>query len=132
MRILKIGFLMLLLTQLAFSQSQMSSGDIKGAITDTSRAVIPNAKVTATNIDTGVARSVISDEAGSFRFFVLPPANYELKIEVQGFSISTRRPVQDTDGQAVIADAQLQLASLQQEVVIQQEAPLVETEKVQQ
>ncbi len=132
MRILKAVFLMLLLTRFAFPQSQMSSGDIKGSISDVTGGVIPNAKVTATNIETGVARTVTSDAEGSFRFLVLPPASYELKIEVPGFSIYTRRPVQVTVGQAVVADAQLKPAAIQQEVVVQEELALIETEKVQQ
>src|SRR5262249_21176711 len=105
----------------AFPQAQMSSGDIKGTITDATSAVIPNASVTATNIDTGVIRATITDETGYFRFLVLPPANYELKVEAGGFAVYARRPVRVTIGQTVIVDAQLQPASLQQEIVVQEE-----------
>jgi Carboxypeptidase regulatory-like domain/TonB dependent receptor-like, beta-barrel len=116
----------------ALSQAQMSSGDIKGTVTDSSGGVIPNAPVTVTNVDTGVSRTLSTSEIGEFRFFVLPPANYELKIEVSGFGVYTRRPLQVTVGQTVVTDAVLQPASVQQEVVVQEEVPLVETEKVQQ
>ncbi len=113
-------------------QAQMSSGDIKGIVTDSSNSVIVGAKVTVTNLETGVTRTVTSDSTGAYRFFVLPPANYELRVDVQGFAIYTRRPLPVTIGQTVIADAQLQPRSIQQEVVVQTEVPLVEPEKVQQ
>ena len=40
----------------SFSQSQISSGDIKGTATDATGAVLPGATVTLTNIETGVER----------------------------------------------------------------------------
>src|SRR5262249_47194518 len=111
---------------------QMSSGDIKGTVTDATNAVIPGARVTTTNMETGVARVTTTDAAGYFRFFVLPPANYELKVEATGFSVYTRRPVPVTIGQTVIVDAQVQPASIQQEVVVQEEVQLVEPQRTQQ
>jgi hypothetical protein len=132
MRIISVTFAILFFAISAFPQAQMSSGDIKGTITDATSAVIAGAKVTVTNIDTGVARTLSSDMTGNFRFFVLPSGNYEVKIELPGFGTHVRRPVQVTVGQTIVADAQLQPASVQQEVVVQEEAPLIEPQKVQQ
>src|SRR5262249_39753235 len=58
--------------------------------------------------------------------------NYELKIDAPSLAVYTRRPLQVRIGQTVIADARLQPSSIQQEVVIQEEAPLVEMEKTHQ
>src|SRR5215510_6678877 len=116
----------------ALPQAQMSSGDIKGTVTDATGAVIPNAKVTVTNIETGVSRTAATDTLGTFTFFVLPPANYELKVEAPSLAVFTRRPLQVRVGQTVVIDPQLQPASIQQEVVIQAETPLVEVEKTHQ
>ncbi|PYS37522.1 MAG: TonB-dependent receptor, partial [Acidobacteria bacterium] len=113
-------------------QSQTSSGDIKGTVTDSTGGVLPGAMITVTNIDTGVERSAVSDNGGSFRFFLLPPAEYEIKVQVPGFSIYTRRPVQVTVGETVSIDAVLQPASVQQEILVQEVASQVETEKTQQ
>src|SRR5215472_14809565 len=98
MRVLNALAAGLLVAATAFPQAQMSSGDIKGTVTDTTNAVIPGARVTTTNMETGVARVTTTDAAGYFRFFVLPPANYELKVEATGFSVYTRRPVPVTIG----------------------------------
>lgn len=116
----------------AFPQAEVSSGDIKGTVTDATNAVVPGARVEVTNIDTGVSRETLSDDVGVFRILLLPPGNYALRIQAPGFAAYTRRPLQVTVGEAVIAGAQLQLASIQAEVLVQDEPPLVETEKTQQ
>src|SRR5215813_1374092 len=115
-----------------FSQSQTSSGDIKGTVTDSTGAVLPGAMIAVTNIDTGIERSAVSDDRGNFRFFLLPPADYELKVQSTGFSIYTRRPVEVTVGQIVVIEAVLQPAAVQQEILVQETSLQVETEKTQQ
>src|SRR3954468_13950214 len=85
----------------AFSQSQISAGDIKGTVTDSTGGVLPAATVTVTNIDTGVERTAATDAAGNFRFFLLSPGDYAVKVQVARFSTYTRRPVQVTVGKTV-------------------------------
>src|SRR5215813_10574796 len=115
-----------------FAQSQTSSGDMKGTVTDSTGAVLPGATVTVTNIDTGIERSGMSDNVGNFRFFLLPPAEYELKVQLPSFSIYTRRPVEVTVGQIVVINAVLQPAAVQQEILVQETSFQVETEKTHQ
>jgi hypothetical protein len=115
-----------------FAQSQTASGDIRGTVTDATGGVMQGASITVTNIDTGVERATVTDMSGNFRLFLLPPANYEVKVQVPSFSIYTRRPVQVTVGETVSIDAVLQPASVQQEVLVQEVASQVEPEKTQQ
>jgi hypothetical protein len=70
----------------AFSQSQVASGDLKGTVSDAAKGRIPGATVTVTNLDTGVERSLMTDDVGAFRFFLLPPADYELKVQLPSFT----------------------------------------------
>src|SRR5215470_9153375 len=93
--------LVLLAALNCFPQSQTASGNMSGIITDATGAVLAGANITVTNVDTGVERSVVSDTAGNFRIFLLPPATYEVKVQVSGFSTYTRRPVQVTVGETV-------------------------------
>ena len=130
--LLQVSVAILVAAGSAFSQAQMSSGNLKGTITDPTGAVIAGAAVILTNIDTGIERTGTTDGMGEFRFFVLPPGSYELKITSAGFGTLTRRPVQVTIGQTVIADGELQPAAIQQEVLVQEELPPIEPEKMQQ
>src|SRR5581483_11730324 len=50
-----------------------TAADLEGIVTDDSGAVLPTAKITITNIETGVARSTTSDEGGRYRISALPP-----------------------------------------------------------
>src|SRR5262245_36291424 len=126
------AILVLFLATPVFPQSQTSSGDLKGVITDSTGGVLPNAMITVTNTDTGVERTALSDSTGNFRFFLLPPAQYEFKVQVPGFSVYTRRSIQVTVGETVSLDVVLQPASVQQEVLVQEVVSQVEVEKTQQ
>jgi len=132
LRFVLVAVLVLLKTLNGFSQSQTSSGDIRVIVSDSTGGVLPGANVTVTNVDTGVGRSAVSDSTGSFRFFLLPPAEYEVRIQLPAFSTYTRRPVQVTVGETVLIDAVLQPASVLQEVLVQEVATQVDTEKTQQ
>jgi len=129
---MQISLGILLVAGSSLSQAQMSSGNIKGTVTDSTGAVVAGAAVILTNIDTGVERNGTSDSLGDFRFFVLSPGSYELRISLAGFSTLTHRPLQVTVGQTVILDSRLEPAALQQEVLVQEVLPTVEPEKTQQ
>ena len=55
-------------------------GSVSGTVTDPSGAAIPNATITATEVDTGRVITVTSGDAGTFVFTTLPPASYTFKV----------------------------------------------------
>ena len=57
---------------------QATQGEIDGAITDKTGAVIPGVSLTATNIDNGAVFTVTSNSAGLYTFPVLPIGTYKL------------------------------------------------------
>src|SRR5581483_212638 len=52
----------------------------------TPAAAPPNAKVTATSIETGLVRTIQTDETGLYRLALLPPGSYKLTAGAQGFA----------------------------------------------
>src|ERR1700693_3919924 len=62
-----------------------STGALTGRITDPSGAVVPNATVTATSVDTSQVRTTMTEADGTYKFSLLPPGNYRLRIEASGF-----------------------------------------------
>src|SRR5580693_6274562 len=78
-----------LLVSSAFGQAVSST--ILGTITDSSGAVVVNAKVTLTEINTKISRSAQSNESGHYNFADVPPGNYAVTVEQSGFKKETRR-----------------------------------------
>jgi len=62
-----------------------TQGELTGAITDSGGAMIVGATVTATNSATGAAHTVMSNDAGVYRFPALLPGGYTLRIDAPGF-----------------------------------------------
>src|SRR5437667_11162833 len=68
----------------AFAQSRIS-----GTVADASGALIPGVSVTATNTQTGVVTTVLSNESGAYNFASLQPGSYKVIAELPGFQIQT-------------------------------------------
>ena len=80
---MKIVVGLLFLASFAFAQG--TDADLTGNILDSSGARVPDARVTALNIDTGVATKEMSNSAGVYLFPVLPPGPYRVTAEKPGF-----------------------------------------------
>src|ERR1043166_8758782 len=82
---------LLLIAVFAISASEMwgqsDTAVLFGLAKDPSGAIVPGAKVQLRNEDTGVTREVVADVRGLFYFTLLPPGNYELTVEAQGFKL---------------------------------------------
>src|SRR5215468_7005044 len=90
----------LLMTSVAFSQTQITTGVIQGTVLDPSGAVIPGASVEAHNLDTQIRSAATSDENGRFSFLALTPGRYEIIAKKEGFSTIVVQVIDLTVGQA--------------------------------
>jgi hypothetical protein len=90
----------------ALSQAQISSADLKGSVTDQSKAAIAGAAITATNLNTRVARSIQTGASGDYHLLLLPPGEYEIKVEAPNFSLQIRH-TSLTVGQTALLDFEL-------------------------
>jgi hypothetical protein len=75
----------------AFAQG--GNAQLGGIVVDTTQALIPGVKITATNAGTGVAQSQLTNEAGAYSFPVLQPGTYELSAELPGFKKAVYKDV---------------------------------------
>src|SRR5262245_10517667 len=73
----------LLLTAFAFSQN--TGANVSGTVTDPSGAVVPNTRVEARNLLTGIVSSTLTNEAGVYAFATLNPGNYQVTAAHPGF-----------------------------------------------
>src|SRR5215472_13259201 len=63
---------------------------ISGAVQDSSGATVPGAAVTVTNQETGLRRTIQTDERGRYRVPSLPVGRYEIRAEKEGFRTAVR------------------------------------------
>jgi len=61
------------------------SGSFAGSVTDSTGAEVPNTKITAVNVATGISRTAETDESGTYRITNLNPGVYDVRIEHPGF-----------------------------------------------
>ena len=61
-----------------------ATGTLRGTVADFSGSAVSNATVTVTSADSGQIRSAITGPDGAYKF-ELPPGNYRVKFEAQGF-----------------------------------------------
>ena len=80
-----LGVLAGLLAFAASAFAQKTSGTITGTVTDASGAVVADANVTVTFIQTGASRTGQSNSEGSFSFPELNPGVYNVRVTKQGF-----------------------------------------------
>ena len=74
-----------LCASVATAWAQGATGQIAGRVTDSSGGVLPGVTLTATQTDTGLVRSVVTNESGAYTIPSLPIGPYRLEATLQGF-----------------------------------------------
>ena len=94
---------------------------------DQNGALVPNAKVSLTEIETGQSSSKISTD-GSFIMTNLKPGIYNVTVEAEGFKQSLREGVRLATGERVSLDVTLDPGAVTELVTVVQDASLLRTE----
>jgi hypothetical protein len=112
----------------SFGAKAQDLANIVGTLTDASGAVIPEVQVTVTNPDRGFTRKVMTDATGEYGAARVPIGSYTITAEKTGFQKLVRTGVTLGAGQTLRIDAQLQVGSASQEVIVNANVAKVETE----
>jgi hypothetical protein len=105
--------LVLVVLAIAFppiATGQTFRGSINGTVTDASGAVIPGARITATDVATQVVRNTVSSGAGEFSFNDLPQSTYTVKVEASAFQATETTGVQVQAGKIYTLPVKLNVA----------------------
>lgn len=108
-----------------------TTGRVNGKVTDATGAVVPEAKVTLTNEDTGASRSTETDKDGSYTFLQVAVGTYRIECEHKAFKKVIHRGITVLLSQTMTFDIALEVGGTQEVVDVTSEAPLVDTSSTQ-
>jgi hypothetical protein len=122
-----VALLFLMLASSISGGAQSVDGVILGTVSDAQAGALPNVTVTVTNVDSGVNKTFVTESDGRYRVAGLPPGNYNLKAELQGFTTVEVKGLTLTIGLELPQNISLQIGSVQQAVTVTAELPPVDT-----
>jgi hypothetical protein len=126
-KILAGSLLAILFTTSLWAQSEAVSAQLNGTVQDENGATIPDAKVTLSNPSTSFAREITTRDNGLYNFTLIPPGNYQLKVEKAGFNAFLQTNITLAVGQSSTLDARLSVGDVQQTVEVTAQAPVLNT-----
>ena len=124
-----IAFLCCCLPLALANAQSASSAQVSGTVVDPQGAVVPGAKVTATNQATGVGRSVVTTSTGNYLIPNLQPGTYDVSVDAKGFAPGTTKDVALNLGDQRDLGIKLRVAGSTESVEVTTQAPLIETTK---
>src|SRR5258705_6271670 len=117
----------------AIASGQADTGNIAGVVRDPSGAVMPGVTVEAASpalIER--VRAVTTDSQGLYRIVDLRPGTYTVTFSLPGFGTVRREGIALTTGFTANVNAELKVGSLEETITVTGEAPIVDTQNVEQ
>jgi hypothetical protein len=105
-----------------------STGALTGVVTDPSGGSIAGATVVATNRGTGQSRTATTDAGGSYKFSLLPPGDYSVKISATGFKTAEVPSITVNVTETPTLNRSLEIGATTQSVTVAETAVTVQTE----
>jgi hypothetical protein len=105
-----------------------STGALTGTVTDPSGGVVPGASVTLVNAATGQSQTTESGSNGVFRFSLLAPGTYSVKVSAAGFKTTEVPSVVVNVTETPVVDAKMEVGETSQQVTVSGEAVTLQTE----
>jgi hypothetical protein len=108
--------------------AQIDTGSIVGIVQDKSNARVAGAAVDVTNTATNVKRSFVTNRDGEYEALQLIPGVYNVTVTQSGFSTEVRQNVTVNVQSRVQVDFSMAVSSVQQQVVVNEDAAQLETQ----
>lgn len=126
-RLHALAFLLLLsLSRVALGQA--GSADLTGIVSDATGALLSGAKITATDLQTGLSTETDSGGGGVFVFTNLRPGVYAVAVQVKDFQTLVRSGVTLSTGERTRLDLMLKVGDVKESVMVSGDVPLLQTE----
>ena len=106
--------------------AQATRGDIRGKVVDDAGVGMPGVTVTLSSPALQGAQSAVTDSDGTYSFLSLPPGDYAVNFNLQGFQARSQENMRVSMGATTRVDA-IMTPAFSDEVVVTSETPLVNT-----
>ena len=106
-----------------------ATGSIEGLVTDSTGGVLPGATTIVRNLDTNVARNLVTDGDGRYRATALPPGRYEVAVTLTGFQAAPLSNITVQVGQTVPIDVRMRPAGVDETINVIADAPLLDIQR---
>jgi hypothetical protein len=106
-----------------------ATSTLVGTVVDSSGGVVPGADVTAKDNATGTTFTAVSGASGSFTIPAIPSATYTVTVSLMGFKSAVLNNVTTTVGNTTSIKAVLELGKLEETVVVEAAAQMVQTQQ---
>ncbi len=117
LRIFAFTFALIVFSMIAVAQD-LDDVTFTGKVTDTNGLVVVGASVTATSVNTGETRTVVTDDEGRYRLIKLKPGTYKIKATGSGFGIQETPEIVTISAQNVAKDFKLSPADVKAETTV--------------
>jgi hypothetical protein len=128
-RSLLVALLCLVMASAAFAQSgNVTTGSISGTVADSSGGALPGVTVTVTNTQTGLTRSLVTENDGRYTAQLLPPGTYRVEAELAGLGRAQRPNVTVLLGNTTTVDLAIN-PQVSEQITVTATAPVVDVEQ---
>src|SRR6266481_1141096 len=124
-KVYKIVSMTLLLLLLVTGALQSTKAELAGIVRDPSGLPVPEAEVRIANAGTDAELKTGTGADGSYRFFALPPGDYEITVTKQGFSALKRTGISLRVGDHLDLDLTLAVGNIDEFVEVTAAAPRI-------
>ena len=107
--------------------AQLANSSISGTVVGADGAGLAKVTVTVRNQESGLVRTSVTAENGSYAISGIKPGVYEITFDLEGFPGVSRKDVELRVGQETRLGATLKLAQVEEAITVTGEAPIVET-----
>src|SRR5256885_5922884 len=108
--------------------AQVSTGNLRGTVSDSTGGVLPNCSVTITHTSTGLVRKVATNEQGDFNAPSLPVGEYKIAVGLTGFQTKVLRGLTLQVDQTAIVPVVLEPGAVSQTMEVTASAPVLDSQ----
>jgi hypothetical protein len=123
-----VAVLCMLLLAVVQGNTQTTTADVVGTVTDSSGAALSGAKVTVENLATSGIHTTQTTSSGDYDVPFLLPGHYSVRVELASFKTFSVTDITLQVGDRARVDAQLQIGDTSQTVEVLEQSPLLQSE----